>query len=106
MHKKILFSLLVITVSAGLFSACSHAKNANDTMLNEEYEQKNAVITVTGTLSKNGELFFVTDAAGTIHDVETYAVAFDEYVGQTVTVSGQYSGNTLFVTEISSGSSY
>lgn len=106
MNKKTVFSFLLIALFAGLFVGCSHIKNTGNSSPNSEFEQKNAVITLTGTLSKNGELFFITDSTGTIHDVETYAVSFDEYVGQTVTVSGQYSGDTLFVTEILSESSY
>ena len=101
MNKKhIAFSLLVITFST-FFSGCSLLKDGLETMKNEGYEQKNSEITLTGMLSKNGRLYFVTDSSGTLHDVETYSVSFDEYVGKTVTVSGQYSGNTLFVTEIS-----
>ncbi len=92
---------MVVAVSGGLFSGCSLLNGGSESMKNEEYEQKNSEVSMTGMLSKNGELYFITDSAGALHDIETYSVSFDEYIGKTVTVSGQYSGNTLFVTEIS-----
>lgn len=101
MSKKILFSMVIIFVFGGFLSGCSHIKNNDNSLQNNEYEQKNTTIEITGTLSQNGELFFITDSSGQIHDIETYSVSFAEYVGKTVTVSGQYSGNTLFVTSIS-----
>lgn len=100
MNTKQLALLLVIITTVGFFSGCSLVNRSSDSMNTGELEQKNTVITITGVLSQNGELFFITDSAGVIHDVETYAVSFSEYVGKTVTVSGQYSGNTLYVTEI------
>ena len=100
MHKRNIVLLLVFVATMSVFSGCSLLNKSSDSMKNDEYDQKNAVITVTGRLSQNGALFFITDSTGMIHDVETYAVSFAEYVGKTVTVSGQYSGNTLYVTEI------
>lgn len=101
MIKAKFFFVLIFVVFLGFISGCSLVKNDSESGISNELEQKNAVITITGILSKNGELFFVTDSTGVIHDVESYAVSFDQYVGKTVTVSGQYSGDTLYVTEIS-----
>ncbi len=101
MNKKLFAFLVLIVASSLMFSGCSLLQNGSETMENEEYEQKNAEVTLVGSLSKNGELYFITDSTGALHDVETYSVSFDEYVGKSVTVSGQYSGNTLFVTKIS-----
>lgn len=101
MNKKLFTFFMIVVVSSAVFSGCSLLENSTYSMKNDEYEQKNSEVTLTGMLSKNGEIYFITDSAGTLHDVETYSVSFDEYVGKSVTVSGQYSGNTLFVTEIS-----
>lgn len=101
MTKKMLLSVIVLLFFGVLFSGCSHVNNSDNSLQNGEYEQKNQTINITGTLIQNGDLFFITDASGQIHDLETYSVSFSEYVGKTVTVSGQYSGDTLFVTEIS-----
>lgn len=100
MNKKQLSIIMILVVSVGIFSSCSDVNNTTDSMNNTGLEQKNKDISITGVLSQNGEFFFVTDQAGTIHDVETYSVDFSAFVGSTVTVSGQYSGDTLFVTEI------
>lgn len=100
--KKVKFPfILIFVVSLGFLSGCSHVKSGSEPGVNTKLEQKNAVVTITGTLSQNGELFFITDSLGAIHDVETYSVSFDEYTGKAVTVSGQYSGDTLYVTQIS-----
>ncbi len=101
MNKKLFAFFIIVVMSGTVFSGCSLLQGGSETMKNDEYEQKNSEVTLTGMLSKNGDLYFVTDSAGALHDVETYSVSFDEYVGKSVTVSGQYSGNTLFVTEIS-----
>ena len=92
--------LIILGVSTFFFAGCSVAKNTEKSSSTVEAEQKNQTITITGKLSASGGRFFITDAAGTIHDVETYSVSLDSYVGSTVTASGQYSGDTLFVTEI------
>ena len=101
MNKKHLIIFFVLITSVVFFSGCSLIKSDSDLDNVGELEQKNAEISITGKLTKNGELFFVTDSKGTLNDVETYSVPFEDYVGQTVTVTGQYSGNTLFVTQIS-----
>ena len=101
MNKKIILSVFVILISTSLFSGCSLTKDLAKLDTSGALEAKNAEISLTGKITKNGDLYFITDSAGTIHDVETYSVDFNEYVGQQVTVSGQYSGNTLFVTTIS-----
>lgn len=101
MNKKSLTLLVVLVFSAGFFSACVKGNSTTDSMNSTGLEQKNQDISLSGTISKNGELYFITDSAGAIHDVETYSVDFELYVGKQVTVTGQYSGNTLYVTEIS-----
>lgn len=100
MHKKSLVLLFIVAFCTGIFSACVKGNSTTDSMNSTGLEQKNQDITLSGILSKNGELYFITDSVGKIHDVETYSVDFGSYVGKQVTATGQYSGNTLFVTEI------
>jgi len=83
-----------------LFSGCTQDNNGSNSAQSDSFEQKNTTITLTGKLTKSGNLYLVTDSAGVAHDVETYSADFDSYLGETVTVSGQYSGNTLFVSQI------
>jgi hypothetical protein len=101
MNKKIIVPILILVSSIGLFSGCSLLDKGFESENNSELEQKNAVISISGKLSQSGELFFITDNIGKIHDVETYSVDFEKFIGQSITATGQYSGDTLFVTEIS-----
>lgn len=53
-----------------------------------------------GTLSQVGERFFLTAPGGQPEEIESYSVDLSQYVGQSVTVTGQFSGDTLFVAEV------
>lgn len=59
--------------------------------------EKSGTTTKTGKISQMGEKFFLQEAGDTPKEVESYAVDLSKYVGKTITVSGQYSGDTLFV---------
>lgn len=93
--------MLIALFSFGLVAGCSQIENSFESENSDVLEQKNATISITGTLSQTGGLYLITDSAGMTHDIESYSVSFDEYLGETVTVTGQYSGDTLFVTEVS-----
>lgn len=99
-HSSISLVVGLLLVSSVLFSGCIQSNNNSDSSELNSFEQKNTTITITGKLTKSGNLYLVTDSAGVAHDVETYSVDFDSRLGETVTVSGQYSGNTLFVSQI------
>jgi len=100
MNKKPIIIFLVLITSFVLFSACTQANNAFDSTSADQLEQKNQSFSLSGILSKNGDIFFITDESGVIHDIESYSVEFDNFLGKQVTVNGQYSGNTFFVAEI------
>lgn len=101
MNKKILTLCFILITSLVMFSACGESNSTFESSSSKQLEQKNESFSLSGKLSKNGDLFFITDSMGAIHDIETYSVDFDSYVGKTITVSGEYSGNTFFVTQIS-----
>jgi hypothetical protein len=103
MKNYFTFPILVssLLVSSVLFSGCVNGNNEADSSDSSTFEQKNATITISGKLTKSGNLYLITDTAGVSQDVETYSVDLDTYVDKSVTVSGQYSGDTLFVSEIS-----
>lgn len=50
-----------------------------------------------GTISSDGSRFYLTEAGAAPQEIDSMMVDLSAYVGQTVTVSGQYSGDTLFV---------
>lgn len=63
-------------------------------------EEKVGDTTLKGMISKVGENYFITVAGQTPKEIDSYAIKLDTYVGQTVTVTGQYSGDTLFVGKV------
>ena len=54
----------------------------------------------TGAISEAGGRFFIQPTGGQSEEIESYNVDLGEYVGQTVTVTGQFSGDTLFVATV------
>jgi uncharacterized lipoprotein YajG len=55
---------------------------------------------ITGQIVKSGERFSIIDSTGKQTEIESYKVSFDAFDGKTVEVTGQYSGDTLFVANI------
>lgn len=99
MKKFLLLSVLVVS-SLGL-SACSLLPSVSqDQSSVGELEQKNEIFEQTGVISQTPSGFSLTTGAGEIISIESYSLDFSEYVGDTVTVSGEYSGDTFFVTQI------
>ena len=102
--KKSLSILLIILFSAVLFSACTGDKKAETVKTNTTgapaAEQKSGTTTKVGTITSAGGKFFLTEAGQTPKEIESYSVNLGDYAGKTVTVTGQYSGDTLFVGSI------
>ena len=63
-------------------------------------EEKSGDTTKTGTLVKQGEKYYIKAASGEMEEVDSYSVDFSQYENQSVSVTGQYSGDTLFVGSI------
>lgn len=63
-------------------------------------EQKSGETTKTGTISTAGGKFFLTEPGQPPREISSYAIKLADYVGKSVTVTGQYSGDTLFVGKI------
>jgi uncharacterized protein (UPF0333 family) len=57
-------------------------------------------VTFTGTLSKatdpNGEYTHLLNSTAGVKGVNSYSVHLDDYTGKKVTITGQYSGTTLY----------
>lgn len=100
--KKII-PLSLILGSAVLFSACTAKQPAtegikqNTTGAAPAADQKSGNTTKTGKITTASGKFFLTEAGQPPKEIESYQVQLGDYVGQTVTVTGQYSGDTLFV---------
>lgn len=95
------FFLTAIVLSAVVFAGCQPATTTTPSE-SPAAEQKSGFTTVTGTVKASGKSSaIITTSSGAI-SVETYAVDFTQYDGQTVTATGKYSGDTLFISEIQS----
>ncbi len=109
MPTKYILGLIVSTVIlAGCTQAATPANDsaqppaegvmkASDT---KSAEEKVGDTVVTGMISKVGEKFFITAAGQTPKEIDSYAIKLDEHVGKSVTITGQYSGDTLFVGKV------
>lgn len=101
MSKYLTLSLVVLSCTAVLLSGCAVGQQETTGQTPAaNLEDKNTEIEVSGVVSGSGENFFITDGSGKVHSVDSYSIEFANLVGTTVTVSGQYSGDTLFVSEL------
>jgi len=106
MKKAILiFLLMIILVGGGVFFWIQNAKKsapaANGQKVNNPATtQKSGITTKTGKITNTAGKFYLQEASQTPNEIDSYAVDLGEYVNKTVTVSGQYSGDTLFVGSI------
>ncbi len=59
--------------------------------------EKSGTTTKTGKITGSAGKFYLQESNQIPKEIDSYVVDLNEYVDQTVTVSGQYSGDTLFV---------
>jgi PBP1b-binding outer membrane lipoprotein LpoB len=89
-----------ILLSAVFLSGCNQPTPNTTTTDTPAAEQKVGTTTKTGTITQTSGRFFLQEAGQQPEEIESYSVDLSGYVGQTVTVTGQFSGNTLFVGEV------
>ncbi len=63
-------------------------------------DQKVGDTTLSGTVTKVGEEYLLSIPGKPSKGLDSYKIKLSEYVGQSVKVTGQYSGDTLFVSKI------
>jgi hypothetical protein len=63
-------------------------------------EEKKGDTSMTGMISASGDNYLITAAGKAPKGLDSYAVDLKQYVGKTVTVTGQFSGDTLFVSKV------
>ena len=102
--KKYIF-IAVVGLSGFIFAGCTKQKNAVQQPATQQGASQNSIQKV-GDTTKTGKIttisgrFYLTEAGQTPKEIASDAVELSEYVGKTVTVTGQYSGDTLFVGSI------
>ena len=56
--------------------------------------------TKTGVVSKANGKYYLDVTNQPLLEIDSYSIDLSDYAGKTVTITGEYSGNTLFVGEI------
>lgn len=56
--------------------------------------------TLSGKLTQSGDKFVLLDSTGKQTEVDSYKIEFTDLVNKDVTVTGQFSGDTLFVSKL------
>ena len=96
--KKIIIILLVLAAFFALGAiALNKSKATVPASTSSTVQQKVGTTTKTVTISVSNNIFYLQEAGQTPKEIDSYTVDLGQYVGQSVTVSGQYSGDTLFV---------
>ncbi len=103
-----MFLVMVALVGGGLYFFVQNAKKnasqapaaqvkTNSKTTNPSATEKSGTTTKTGKIGSSGGVFTLQEAGQTPKEIDSYVVDLSKYVGKTVTVTGQYSGDTLFV---------
>jgi hypothetical protein len=99
-HSKFLLIGLVITASVS-FAACMPSADVSNTDTNDDSApgaiQKQGDTQKVGMITEINGVYYINQAGQVPEMIESLAVDLSQYVGQEVTVVGQYSGDTLFV---------
>lgn len=80
-----------IILSALFFAGCQSSAPSTS-----QVQEKAPVTTLTGMLAKSGDRFVLREKNGKTTEIASYTLTFDQYVGKSITVIGQYSGTTLY----------
>ncbi len=109
MRKLIILLVFIVLLAGGGYLYVNKAKQAaknkgqvNDSGVSQQHqlEDKKGQTSKVGTLQAQDVSWMLVDDNGNYEVIETYSVDFASYEGQLVEVTGKYSGDTLFVSEI------
>ncbi len=95
---------MILVISGFIFTGClGSSAPVEESVIDNNVpaaDKKSGDTTKTGTISAAGGKYFLSEPGQPPREIESYSVSLSEYVGKTVTVTGQYSGDTLFVGKI------
>lgn len=94
--------VILVLFAAVVLGACTlgtSSTTAEDTPANAA-AQKQGDTTKTGTIRKQGTLYTIETAPGQYETIDSLAVDLAAYENQSVKITGQYSGDTLFVGKV------
>ncbi len=91
-------NILGVTLSSLIFlSGCSAASAPSASSDTPVTTEKSGTTTKSGKITKAGAKYFLTENGKQPQEIDSYSVDLSTQVGKTVKVTGQYSGDTLFV---------
>jgi hypothetical protein len=104
-RKLIIFICLVIFgIIGGYFYLKRYESKQNlpsSGVINQRgTENKVGETSLSGTLIQQGDEFFISRSGEEPTSLDSYDIKLNRYIGKEVTVTGQYSGDTLFVKEV------
>lgn len=97
MKKIVIFLVIAALLMMAILLGKVVVSKLKSTQTSPTTNQKVGTTTKTGVISSNSGVFYLQEAGQTPKEIDSYTVELGDYVGQSVTVSGQYSGDTLFV---------
>lgn len=101
--RYFIFSICIVffisLFSSGCLPVATPSGETNPTSTDQELTQKSGFTTLNGTISQQGTLFLLQTNSGPV-TLQTFELDLSEYAGKTVSVTGKYSGDELFVSEI------
>jgi hypothetical protein len=102
---KLATAVALVTTAAVILAGCTaQPKSTAPTPKSDtgtvKADEKKGFTTLTGTITKSGEEYLLTVPGKPTKGIDSYKLKLGDYVGKSVTVTGQYSGDTLFVNKI------
>lgn len=94
------FGFFTLLLLAGCRPSAPAKNDATTTKTAPQAEQKAGDTTKSGKVTQIGSKFYLEQKGKEPLELDSYTVDLASHLGQTVTVTGQYSGNTLFVSAV------
>lgn len=108
-NRHVLVALVTIATTGLLLAGCTSQSNPATSTTNSttqpatgavKADQKVGDTTLSGTITQAGDQYLLSIPGQPAKGIDSYKVKLSEYVGKSVKVTGQYSGDTLFVSKI------
>jgi hypothetical protein len=98
-RSRVMVGATALVVMAAIFSGCSSSQpslSETDDKAPGMTTEKSGDTTLSGKLTNRGGKYFLEATGKQPQEVDSYAVNLSTYVDQNVTITGQFSGDTLF----------
>ncbi|MBW7955099.1 hypothetical protein H3C66_00030 [Patescibacteria group bacterium] len=95
MKKKVVLCAALLSLSV-MLAGCAAAPTSPEDQAVGTTTEKQGDTTVSGKIVKLGDKYYLQAAGSPQQEVDSYSVDLSTYEGQNVTITGQFSGDTLF----------